>query len=243
MKKTLLILAALVLALLTPVANAQTYAAAWYGGAPPTSGCGAGTTGFDLTNGRMYTCRAGVWYPDALLLGAYQGTTATAIADGTATVLTGPSIKIPAVTGNVAGRHFRVTYKGVYTNAAASLLNVDVALCTISGCASGTVVVPAGCLVTSTNQANNLTNGQFTAVCDFTVAATGTSGTLMAKSTAGFNLGAATTAVQSIFADTATAVSAAVNLTVDEFVHPRFKFTTGNAGNSVTLQQATVESL
>lgn len=177
------------------------------------------------------------------LLGTFQGTSSTSITTGNFTVLTGPAISIPASVANIAGKRIRVHGSGVYTNAAASLLNADIALCTVSGCGSGTVVAPAGCVVTSTNQANNLTNGQFTFDCTFTTATTGAAGTLMAKATAGFNLGAATTAVQSIFADTATAASAAVDLTVAEFVHPRFKFTTSNAGNSATLQEVSVEVL
>lgn len=176
------------------------------------------------------------------LIGVYQGTTSTGITTGNFTALTGPTTqKIAAASANTANKVVTVRYGGVYTNAAASLLNTEVSLCTVAGCGSGTVLSPAGCVVTTTNQANNLTNGQFNATCTFIVASTGASGTLMAKSQGAFNLGSATSAVLSAFGDTATAVSAAVDLTVDEFVQPQFKFTTGNAGNSATLQYMTVE--
>jgi hypothetical protein len=65
----------------------------------------------------------------------------------------------------------------------------------------------------------------------------------MAKSHGWFNLGATTASAMSSFMDTATAVSAAVDLTQDEYVVPQFKFTTSNAGNAATLQQMTIEQL
>jgi hypothetical protein len=194
----------------------------------------AGTGNVFKSNGTTLTNTTG-------LLGAYQGTTATSVTTGNFTPLTGPTTqKIPASAANAANKTVVVEYGGVYTNAAASLLNSQVSLCTVSGCGSGTVVSPAGCVVTTTNQANNLTNGQFKTRCTFITATTGAAGTLMASSVGSYNLGAATSAVLSSFADTATAVSAAVDLTVDEFVQPQFKFTTGNAGNSVTLMYLTV---
>lgn len=176
-------------------------------------------------------------------IGVFQGVTATAITDTNFNVLTGPAISVAAGTNgvNLANKALRIKFSGVYTNAAASLLNVDVALCTVSGCATGTVVAPAGCVVTSTNQANTLTAGQFEGECILITATTGAAGTLMAKSSAAFNLGATTAAVLSRFGDTATAVSAAVDLTVAEFIHPRFKYSTSNAGNTATLQALVVE--
>jgi hypothetical protein len=151
-------------------------------------------------------------------------------------------IKIPANSIAAAGKHIHVHFEGVYTNAAASLLNAEVMLCQVSGCATGTVVAPAGCAVVTTNQANNLTNGQFYGDCDLISTSTlGASGTFMAKSLVGANLGAATSAVTSLFQDTATAVSAAVDETKDQFVNPAFKFTTSNAGNSAIVHLVTVD--
>jgi hypothetical protein len=173
-------------------------------------------------------------------LGVYQGTTSVGITDTAfhALVAAASDIKIPANTLNVAGRTCKAHASGVYTNAAASLLNARIDLCTVSGCASGTDFAAAGCAVVTTNQANNLTNGQWSIDCDFTTTSTvGASGTLMAKALMGANLGAATTAVQSFFQDTATAVSAAVDETVDEFVNVSFKFSTSNAGNSAIAHE------
>ncbi len=144
----------------------------------------------------------------------------------------------------IPGKRIRVHASGVYTNAAASLLNVEAMLCQTPGCGSGTIVAPAGCAVVTTNQANNLTNGQWTIDCTMTATATvGSAGTLWAKGTVCANLGAATSAIVSCFADTATAASAAVNETVNEFVNIGFKFSTSNAGNSATVQEAAVEVL
>jgi hypothetical protein len=118
---------------------------------------------------------------------------------------------------------------------------VEVMLCTVSGCGSGTVVAPAGCAVTTTNQANNLTNGQFWIDCTLTTTSTvGSAGTFIAKSQVSANLATTTAGPQSLFADTATAVSAAVDETVQEFVNIAFKFTTSNAGNSATLHEMDV---
>lgn len=242
MKKlaTFAILALLLAVVVAVPASAQNgYAAIWNGGTPPTAGCVPFTKALDVTNGREYVCKQGVW-SGASWTTTFQGTTATSITDGAFNKLTGPALKIPAGVANQLGAHITVVYKGVYTTAAASLLNVEINLCQVLGCASGTTLAPAGCVVISTNQANVLANGQFEATCEMVVSAVGSSGTVMAKSKANFNLGATTAAVSSEFQDTATAVSAAVDLTVDEFVHPHFKFTTLNAGNAATLQSMTL---
>lgn len=177
-------------------------------------------------------------------VGVYQGTTSVGITDTAfhALIAAASDVTLPASSSAVAGRKIRIHASGVYTNAAASLLNVEAMLCTVSGCASGTVVAPAGCTVVTTNQANNLTNGQFKIDCDLTTSSTvGASGTYMAKSTVCANLGAATSAVTSCFQDTAVAVSAAVDQTVAEFVNIGFKFTSSNAGNAAVLHDLSVE--
>lgn len=202
----------------------------------------APTTAIDASTGVLYGCGNDHVYSDGHTLGTFQGVTSTAITTGNFTVLTGPTtIKIPAGKANFAGKTVRVKYRGVYTTGAASLLNTELSFCTIAGCASGTVVSPVGCVVISTNQANVLANGQFDGECMFTVAATGTSGTVMAKSSVSFQLGAATSAALSQFEDLATAVSTAIDLTVDEYLTLQFKFTTSNAGNAATAQIVSAE--
>jgi hypothetical protein len=171
-------------------------------------------------------------------LGAYQGTTSVGITDTSfhALIAAASDITLPANLANVNPRKIRCHGDGVYTNAAASLLNVDLQICTVSGCGSGTVVSPAGCAVVTTNQANNLTNGQWSLDCTLTTTTTlGSSGTFMAKSTVCANLGTTTAAVSSCFQDTATAVSAAVDETSTEFFNPAFKFSSSNAGNSAIV--------
>jgi hypothetical protein len=177
-------------------------------------------------------------------LGAYQGTTAVGIttANFTALVAAASDITIPANASGVAGKKIKIHASGVYTDAAASVLNAEIMLCTVSGCGSGTVVAPAGCAVTTTNQANVLTNGQWSIDCYLTTTATvGASGTYMAKGLVGANLGATTGAVQSFFQDTAVAVSAAVDQTVPEFINVAFKFTTSNASNFATADELSAE--
>lgn len=178
--------------------------------------------------------------------GAYQGTTVVSITDTAfhALVAASSDILVPGGTIGKAAKRVRIHGDGVYTTGAASLLNVELMVCQVSGCASGTVVAPAGCAVTTTNQANVLANGQFTFDCTLTTTSTvGASGTTMAKSVGCANLGTATSAVLSCFADTSTAASAAFDQTLNEFLNPAFKFTTSNAGNSATLDSYSVEIL
>lgn len=241
MKSRMLLVATCLMALvvLAPNANAQ-FGTIQQG---PLLACPgySPTLAVDKTNGALYTCTDGGLKSPGYLIGAVQSVTATAITDTNFNTLTGGGVKIAGNAANIAGKSLHVVARGIYTTAAASLLNVQIALCQVSGCASGTVVQPAGCVVTTTNQANVLTAGQWQLDCELIAVATGTSATFMAHANAAVSLGAATSAALSTFADTATAVSAAVNLTVDEFVHPQFKFSTSNAGNTATLNQLIVE--
>lgn len=209
---------------------------------PITQNVNGPSLGVDAQTGQVSFCN-GPCVAGDILLGAFQGGASTGITTANFTVLTGPSIPILNPELNVLNKHIRVKGRGRYTTAAASLLNTDIALCTVSGCGSGTVFSPAGCVVTSTNQANVLANGQFKFECELTVSAIGATGTVMAKASSSFQLGAAATAALSEFQDTATAVSATFDLTLKYFIHPRFKFTTSNAGNSAQLDQLTIEQL
>jgi len=138
----------------------------------------------------------------------------------------------------VPGKHIHIRGSGVYTNAAASLLNGEVMLCTVSGCGSGTVV--AYCPVTTTNQANDLTNGQFTFDCVLIATSTvGSSGTFMANPPwrepgNGDHRGTL------LFRRHCNRRGSAVDETSTEYVNVAFKFSTSNAGNSATLQELTV---
>lgn len=178
--------------------------------------------------------------------GDYQGTASVGITDTSfhALIAAASDVPVPANALGIAGKKIRIHGSGVYTTGAASLLNARVDLCTVSGCATGTDFAAAGCQVVTTNQANVLANGQFTIDCTLTATSTvGAAGTLMAKSQVCAQLGTATSAAISCFADTATAVSAAVDETVTEFVNISFKFSTSNAGNAAVLHEMTVESV
>lgn len=224
---------------LTSVATGGVYTGTITGGASNALvGQYFSTAGFTNTpNNKVYAlCTASTATTLTLSGGATvaETTAATAAAD----------IPIRANTIGLPNKTVRIHAQGVYTNAAASLLNAEVMLCQTSGCASGTVVAPAGCAIVTTNQANNLTAGQWTLDCDLIATPTvGASGTFMAKSIMSANLGAATSAVQSVFADTSVAASAAVDETKNEFVNVAFKFSTSNAGNTATVHALTVEVL
>lgn len=167
-----------------------------------------------------------------------QGATVVETASATAA----PDIPLLASSLGIPGKRVHVHADGVYTTAAASLLNVEAMLCQVSGCGSGTIVTPAGCTVTTTNQANVLTAGQWNLDCSLVATPTvGASGTFWAKSMACAQLGTATTAALSCFADLAVAASAAVDETKNQFVNIGFKFTTSNAGNTATLQSYSVD--
>jgi hypothetical protein len=180
-------------------------------------------------------------------LGQYSGTTSVGITDTAfhALIAAASDIQVPANFLNINPRKLWVHGSGVYTTGAASLLNAEAMLCQVSGCGSGTVVAPAGCAVTTTNQANVLANGQFDIDCYLTTTSTlGSAGTFTAKAKVCANLGAATSAADSCFQDTsAGAASAAVDETVAEFINIAFKFSTSNAGNSATLNEAHVTVL
>lgn len=168
---------------------------------------------------------------------------ATTVAE-TATATASNDIPLLANTLGVQGKRIRIHADGVYNTGAASLLNVEAMLCQVPGCGSGTIVLPAGCIVTTTNQANVLANGQWNFDCTLTTTATvGAAGTAWAKSMACVQLGAAATAALSCFADLATAASAAFDETKNQFVNIGFKFTTSNAANTATLQSYAVEVL
>lgn len=175
-------------------------------------------------------------------IGSSETETAVSITDGNFKAV-GTGATLPAGVLNTVGKTLTVEAYGVYTNAAASLLNANVSFCSIAGCATGTVFAPAGCTVVTTNQANNLTAGQWHLHCTLITHATGATGTLNAKSTLCANLGATTAAIVSCFDDTSTAVSTTADLTAAWFVTPLFKFTTANAGNTATAQTLTTTLL
>lgn len=198
--------------------------------------CGDSATGLLRTNfnGGTYNI-TGI---DGVICTPLQGTSSVGITTNAFTTLGSTACKIPANTAAV-NKEYTFEVNGVYTNAAASLLEGSWLICQTSGACGGTTVRPAGCDVASTNQANNLTNGQFNSKCRLTIAAVGATGNAIAKSVFCANLGAATSAVLSCFQDTSTAVSANFDTTQDEFVVFQWKFQTGNAGNSATAQDET----
>jgi hypothetical protein len=179
--------------------------------------------------------------PSTPLLCSYEGTTSVPITTGSTDTAIGPSCLIPAGYANQANKTLVVKGFGNYTTGASSALALKVALCTVSGCGSGTVVKPTGCVITSGAQTNAIT-GQFDFECDLVTAATGASGTLMAKSADDFQIGASNAAGLTRYGDAATAVSAAVNLTTAEYVQVFFSFSASNGSDAAVLNLLTVNA-
>lgn len=176
-------------------------------------------------------------------IGNYIGTTAVNITTTSYTYLGGP-ILVPANSANYQNRRIRVHGSGLFTLAATSVLNVEISFCQVSGCASGTVVTPAGAVFTTASDANTASNQQWGIDETFTTSGldSGSGGTFMAKGTACINVsGTAAANASSCFQDVSTAVSAAIVLTANEYIQVAFKFSTSNSGNYATLSDLSVE--
>ena len=154
----------------------------------------------------------------------------------------GSGITLAAGAINTANKVLKIHMEGIYTNTVASTIQAEVAFCTVSGCGSGTVVEPAGCNVTSENQANTLTNGGFTMDCTLVTSTTGNAGTLIASGTFCPDLGTAVAKPLSCYKDASVAATAPIDLTVQEFLQPRIKFATNtNTNDTATVQTFTAE--
>ena len=133
---------------------------------------------------------------------------------------------------NMSGRTYSLTGYGIYTFAGGSTPNITFTL-TLGGVTIATVV--AGALNTAAS-----TNMPFDFSFTFTVATTGSSGTVEAHGYVDMNLTANTPAgVMSYFRDVNTAVSAAIDLTAADTL--ALTVASGNAIASIQLRLATLE--
>jgi hypothetical protein len=151
---------------------------------------------------------------------------------------------IPAGTLNSLNRVLRIKADGLYSTPALSTsqMTMSAKLCTVSGCGSGTVItlaaIQSGALgsLAVTNNAIQLSLG----------AGVQTAGASSVYETHGsllIDLGAATTAADSVYADTNTAVSSAINSTVQLFLQITGAFSSASASNSMTERMLTVDSV
>lgn len=119
-------------------------------------------------------------------------------------------------------------------------ISVVTKLCTVSGCGSGTVVILATNTTTATVAA---TANTWNLNLKMATVATGTSGTLLTHGSLAIDIGATSTIADSVFNDSNTAASSAINLTgalyVDFFV--TFSAQPTTPFNSFTQQVGSVE--
>lgn len=142
---------------------------------------------------------------------------------------------------NSSGQPFVINGAFVYTTPAAQTptITINVRLCTVSGCGSGTNRLLATIVTTATlaSVTNNPVNINLMAVNH----ATGATGTLEVHGPLSVDLGALTATADSIFNDTNTAVSGTIDLTAALFVDFTVTFSTNAIGsNSITQRSGGV---
>jgi len=151
---------------------------------------------------------------------------------------------IPGGALNSLNRVLRIKADGIYSTPALSTsqMTMSAKLCTVSGCGSGTVITLAaiqsgalGSLAVTNNAIQlSLNSGTQTA---------GASSKYEAHGSLLIDLGAATTAADSVYADTNTAVSSAIDSTVQLFLQITGAFSSASASNSMTERMLTVDSV
>jgi len=150
------------------------------------------------------------------------------------------NLTIPAGQFNVVGRYSIIKAAGTYTTPGAQTptLTFKVKLCTVSGCASGTVITAA----TWTTAATTPSSTTIPWALDVTMGTvtTGASGTIEAHGLSYAVLGTTATATLSTTATgdireaNNVAPSSAVDLTAQLFLQFTIAFSTGSASNSCT---------
>lgn len=142
---------------------------------------------------------------------------------------------------NSSGQPFVINGAFIYTTPVAQTptITINVRLCTVSGCGSGTNRLLAGIVSTATlaSLTNNGINVNLLAVNH----ATGATGTLEVHGPLAIDLGTLTTSADSVFNDVNTAVSGTIDLTAALFVDFTVTFSTNAAGpNSLTQRSGSI---
>ncbi len=147
------------------------------------------------------------------------------------------AVTIPANQFNVVGRTLKVWLAGVYSTPAASTatITLKLKLCTVSGCGSGTVIT----LGTWTSSANpgTVTNNEWNVQADISTQTAGSSSVYESHGNMVIDLGATPGLADSIFSDTNTAVSSAIDSTGNLFLQSTIAFSAASGSNSATARQ------
>ena len=139
--------------------------------------------------------------------------------------------KIPAGALNVAKHRIEVELAGVYGANATDTLIVNVKLCQVSGCASGTVITLAA-TGTVTMSAATAQGWSLRIGCNLFTA--GASGTIDCQGIPGALFFSALTTV--IVDDVMNSATSTINTTVDEFISASAQWSSTNAANTITLR-------
>lgn len=141
---------------------------------------------------------------------------------------------------NTLSQPFLVHGSGIFTIAALQTptLTFKAKLCTVSGCGSGTVITLASITTGNTVAA---TNNIFNVQLKVATTTTGATGAVITHGFVAVDLGAVATVASTVYSDTNTATSSAINLTSALFIDFTISTSAGNAGNSFTQQIGTFE--
>jgi hypothetical protein len=145
------------------------------------------------------------------------------------------SASIPAGTLNRVGRSLRVWLAGVYSTPASSTSTITVAI-TLGGVTLLTITTAALGSITATND-------QFNVSAVLSVQTAGSSGVFESHGNLAIGLGAGNSVADTIYTDTNTAVSSAVNLTTAETLQVTITFSNASASNSATQRQMVLETI
>ena len=145
---------------------------------------------------------------------------------------------------NVVGRTLKVTTASIYSTPAASVsqMTEKIKLCTVSGCGSGTVVTLVS-IQSSALGTIAVTNNAIQLPVFFTTQTAGASSTYEAHGCLNIDLNASISGADTVFCDTNTAVSAAIDSTAQLFLQVTGAFSTASASNSWSERQLIVEVL
>jgi len=145
---------------------------------------------------------------------------------------------------NVAGRTFKVWLAGTYSNVVTSAPTVTLAvkLCTVSGCATGSSIVPLSVTSTATS-ATAVTNLAANLTGYITTQTAGATSAYESHGLLGIDLGTTNLTADSLFADTNTATVSAIDSTGALFLQTTVTFSAASASNSFTARQLIVEVL
>jgi len=151
---------------------------------------------------------------------------------------------IAANTMNVVGRTMHVHAAGIFTTAAASTAQITAKakLCTVSGCATGTVLTLMN-IQTVAIGTLTITNNNWNLDFYATTQTAGASAVFEAHGQLVIDLGSLTSTADSVYGDTNTGTLSPIDTTGGTFLQITFAYSAGSASNSVSQRQGVVEWL